>query len=153
MRRLSAPFLNCFSVSSGVAVFISLLHSRPRKAIKLHAFPGYSYTAFIALVGILPAAFAKAVDSPLVKSMSDSPLGKSVSNSPSVFAATACPCHGAPDAAFCGDAVNGCNWTTRHRDGLSNCIHGHLYQCANDGKSSFDLGAKGDSCLQAAGLN
>ncbi|KAF8459723.1 hypothetical protein JB92DRAFT_2650192, partial [Gautieria morchelliformis] len=47
----------------------------------------------------------------------------------SVCAATACPCHGAPNAAFCGD-------------GLSNCIHGHLYQCANDGKSSCDLGAK-----------
>ncbi|KAF8483030.1 hypothetical protein JB92DRAFT_2821903, partial [Gautieria morchelliformis] len=59
----------------------------------------------------------------LEKSVSDSPLGKSV------CAATACPCHGAPNAAFCGD-------------GLSNCIHGHLYQCGNDGKSSCDLGAR-----------
>ncbi|KAF8508741.1 hypothetical protein JB92DRAFT_2814526 [Gautieria morchelliformis] len=101
------------------------------------------YTAFVALVAILPAAFAKAVDSPLGKSMSDSPLGKSVSDSPlgkSVCGPTACPCHGAPNAAFCGD-------------GLSNCIHGHLYQCANDGKSSCDLGAKADSCPQAAGIN
>ncbi|KAF8484164.1 hypothetical protein JB92DRAFT_2837081 [Gautieria morchelliformis] len=89
------------------------------------------YTAFVALVVILPAASAMAVDSPLGKSMSDSPLGKSV------CAAAACPCHGAPNAAFCGD-------------GLSNCIHGHLYQCANDGKSSCDLA---DSCPQAAGLN
>ncbi|KAF8478331.1 hypothetical protein JB92DRAFT_3047245 [Gautieria morchelliformis] len=152
---LSAPFLNCFSVSSGLAVFVSLLRSRARRAIKLHAFPAWilsprvetlthfdnlskhtnpiamKYAAFVALVAILPAAFAKAVDSP---------LGKSVSDSPSVCAATACPCHGAPNAAFCGD-------------GLTNCIHGHLYQCANDGKSSCDLGAKADSCTQAAGLN
>ncbi|KAF8454472.1 hypothetical protein JB92DRAFT_2611915, partial [Gautieria morchelliformis] len=47
----------------------------------------------------------------------------------SVCGATACPCHGAPNAAFCSD-------------GLCNCIHGHLYQCGNDGKTSCDLGAK-----------
>ncbi|KAF8523392.1 hypothetical protein JB92DRAFT_2884572, partial [Gautieria morchelliformis] len=161
MRRLSAPFPNCFSLSSGIAVFVSLLRSRVRKAIKSHAFSAWilsprvetlthfdnlsknaqpiamKYTAFLALIAILPAGFAKAVDSPLGKSMSNSPLFKL--ERCSVCAATACPCHGAPNVAFCGD-------------GLSNCIHGHLYQCANDGKSSCDLGAKADYCPQAAGL-
>ncbi|KAF8516065.1 hypothetical protein JB92DRAFT_2287249 [Gautieria morchelliformis] len=83
------------------------------------------YTALVALIAILPAAFAMAVDSPLGKRD---------------CVATACPCHGGPNAAFCGD-------------GLSGCLHGHRYQCNSDGKSSCDLGSKPDTCPQAAGLN
>ncbi|KAF8512578.1 hypothetical protein JB92DRAFT_2927785 [Gautieria morchelliformis] len=105
MRRLSPPLLTILVSVQG--------WPRARKAIKSHAFPAWilsrRYTALVALIAILPAAFAMAVDSP-------------------GCVATACPCHGGPNAAFCGD-------------GLSGCLHGHRYHCNNDGKSSCDLGS------------
>ncbi|KAF8462242.1 hypothetical protein JB92DRAFT_3068962 [Gautieria morchelliformis] len=106
MRRLSAPFLNCFSVSSG-SPFSFIAAQSARKAIKCmlscldtqspsrnlthfdkslqtHQPIAYEVPAFVALVAILPAAFARR-------------------------------------------------------------------PCANDGKSSCDLGAKADSCRRLQG--
>ncbi|KAF8473612.1 hypothetical protein JB92DRAFT_2823213 [Gautieria morchelliformis] len=128
MRRLSPPFLNHFIKSHAFPAWI------PSPRVETFDFDNLSkhtepiamkYTAFVALIAILPAAFAMVVDSSLGKRE---------------CVATACPCHGAPNAAFCGD-------------GLSSCLHGHRYQCNNDGKSSCDLGSKPDTCPQAAGLN
>ncbi|KAF8516062.1 hypothetical protein JB92DRAFT_2912322, partial [Gautieria morchelliformis] len=117
MRRLSPPLLNHFIKSHAFPAWIlsprveTLTHF---DNLSKHTEPlAMKYTALVALIAILPAAFAMAVDSPLGK-------GDCV--------ATACPCHGGPNAAFCGD-------------GLSGCLHGHRYHCNNDGKSSCDLGS------------